>query len=155
MIHKDGDRVVCIRVESKIAFSKNSALPSWLHYLNEKQPKINQDNIEIVEGNKKLSDTQLDEIYSIMLDYLELKDEHYNHLISPNRGLTDEQIMIRGYTSFPNAPWNLARVIQNDFGIESFSGVPGFFEASSKNGSYWSLSGRDGILIPYRNEKIK
>ncbi|MFD1609775.1 DUF3854 domain-containing protein [Oceanobacillus luteolus] len=155
MIHTDGDRVVCIRIESKIPFSKNSSLPSWLHFLNgnKRHPGINDNNIEQNRGNKKLADSELNKVYSIMLDYLELTDEHYNHLTSPSRGLTDEEVMTRGYTSFPAAPWTLAKAIQNDYGIESFAGVPGFFEATGKYGDYWSVLGREGILIPYRNNR--
>jgi hypothetical protein len=155
MIHTKGDRVVCIRVESEIPFSKNSSLPSWLHFLNgkRKQPEIETHNIEEINGNKKLEDNELHEVYSIMLDYLELTDAHYDHLISPSRGLTDEEIMIREYTSFPDTPWNLVKAIQSDYDIHSFVGVPGFFEAEGKYGSYWSLLGQEGILIPYRNNK--
>lgn len=88
-----------------------------------------------------------------MLDYLELTDYHYKHLTSSSRGLNDEQIMIREYSSFPNAPWTLARNLKNALNINSFEGVPGFFEAKGKKGgTYWSISG-EGILIPYRNAK--
>lgn len=155
MIHTSGDRVVCIRVESDIPFSKNSSLPSWLHFLGKKrQPRIDAKNIDHIQGNKKLPDSELNYIFSIMLDYLELTDEHYNHLTSPSRGLNDEEIMIRGYSSFPSAPWSLAKAIQNDYGIESFAGVPGFFEAKGKYGNYWTISRiMEGILIPYRNYK--
>lgn len=152
MINGEGDRVACIRVESEKPFSKNSSLPSWLHFLVEKQPKIKKQSIEV--GNEKLSDEELHSVFSTMLDYLELTDYHYNHLTSSSRGLNDEQIMIRQYSSFPNAPWTLARNIKDDLNINSFAGVPGFFEARGKNGeTYWSISGRESILIPYRNAK--
>lgn len=153
MIHADGNKVACIRIASKIPFSKNSALPSWLHFLNGQQPKIKKQNVKVMQGNKKLPDAKLDEIYSIMLDYMELTDDHYEHLISPSRGLNDEQIRVRGYASFPHAPWSLVKAIQRDYNIKSFVGVPGFFEAKGKNGKYWTLAGREGILIPYRNNK--
>lgn len=153
MVNGEGDRVVCIRIESKTPFSKNSSLPSWLHYLKEKQPKINTDHVAEM-GHEKLDDFKLDEVFTTMLDYMELTDEHYKHLTSTSRGFNDEQIMIRGYSSFPNSPWNLARAVQNDLGMNSFAGIPGFFEAVGKeNGSYWSITGREGILIPYRNNK--
>ncbi|GLO68305.1 DUF3854 domain-containing protein [Oceanobacillus kimchii] len=152
MVNSEGDRVACIRIESDRAFSKNSALPSWLHFLRRnKQQKIEYQDIEEM-GNKKLSDEELNEIYSNMLDYMELTEEHYSHLTSPSRGLNEEQIITRAYMSFPNSPWSLARTIQNDLGIDSFAGVPGFYEAKGKKGSiYWSISGQKGILLPYRN----
>lgn len=64
------------------------------------------------------------------------------------------QIRTRGYGSFPLKPWIAARDIlpeqlskrieDKDFNM----GIPGFF----KNEYGWSISGNEGILIPYRNE---
>lgn len=152
MINGKGDRVACIRIESERPFSQNSSLPSWLHFLRgEKIQKVNLKSVE-EQGHTKLPEPKLDLIYSAMMDHLELSDDHYNHLTSPTRGLNDEQIMRRGYVSFPNKPWSLAKLIQHDLDIEDFAGVPGFFKATNtKGGTYWSISGREGILIPYRD----
>lgn len=153
MINANGDAVACIRIESEKPFSKNSACPSWLHWLkrNEKK-KISTENIQQENSEKKLSSASLDIIYRSLLLNTELSDDHYNHLSSEDRGLSDEQIRIREYKSFPEKPWNCARLIEKSIGLKDFTGVPGFYLAKGRNGgSYWNVSGPKGILIPFRN----
>jgi len=155
MQHVDGEAIVCIRVKSETPFSKNSSLPSYIHYLkgDKKRKKINVDEIPIYQGEPKKNDSFLHEVYKAFIDCLDLEESHYQHLISPSRQLTDEQIRERGYRSFPQQPWNIVKDIADITGIEDFSGVPGFFEAEGKYGQYWSIQGMEGILIPFRNHK--
>ncbi|MGN7300603.1 hypothetical protein [Ferdinandcohnia sp. SAFN-114] len=155
MQHKDGDAIVCIRVKSDKPFSKNSSLPSFLHLLkgDKKRKKINVDNVPLYQGLPKKEDALLNEVYQAFIDCLDLEESHYQHLISPSRQLSDEQIMVRGYRSFPEQPWNIVKDISDITGIKDFSGVPGFFEAKGKYGHYWSIQGMEGILIPFRNHK--
>lgn len=150
MAHKDGNVVVCIREESDRPFSTNSALPSYLHYLKgEKRKKLDITTVEEVPGHQKLDNETLNMIYRTMIDCLTLDDKHYEHLISPTRQLTDEQIRLREYRSFPHKPWDIVKMIQEETGIDDFSGVPGFY---LKDNQYWTIAGSEGILIPYRNE---
>lgn len=149
MIHESGDRVACIRVESDRYFSKNSALPSYLHFLkpqNRQKVEIN-DALEYQGANKSDNQT-LNYVYRLFLDYLELTDNHYQHLTSPKRGLTDKQIVIRQYRSFPERPWEIVKMLSEDYGITDFTGIPGFY---LKDNKYWTVAGKNGILIPYRN----
>jgi hypothetical protein len=150
MVYEKGDRVACIRVESERFFSKNSALPSYLHFLKPREKEFVEarDVEEFPEIQKKDAST-LDLIYRALLDHLELTDKHYRHLTSPQRNLTDIQIMIREYKSFPERPWAVVRLIEEELGISDFTGIPGFY---LKDNQYWTLSGKDGILIPYRNQ---
>lgn len=154
MQHQDGELVACIRVESDRYFSKNSALPSYLHFLkgDHKRQKIDAANVA-EQSEKKRTSGELDEVYRAMLDCLDLSDAHYDHLTSPERGLTDDQIRFRQYRSFPEKPWTIGKSISDLTGINDFTGVPGFYQAEGKFGSFWSLNGMNGILIPFRNHR--
>lgn len=151
MIHEKGDMVVCIRIESNKRFSKDSALPSYLHYLKGKDKKqIDKNEIEeINQGHAKKEDSILNDVYRCFVDCLELSDAHYEHLISPSRQLTDRQVMIRQYRSFPLNPWIIVNQMQDILGIDNFKGIPGFYLKSNK---YWNIAGSNGILIPFRNQ---
>ncbi|WP_176551182.1 DUF3854 domain-containing protein [Bacillus sp. AFS040349] len=155
MQHKDGEMVACIRIESEKYFSKNSSLPSYLHFLKgeKKRRKIDSSKVAEYMGEKKKQDSILNTVYSAMLDCLELDDSHYDHLTSAERNLSDEQIRLRGYRSFPDQPWNIAKDIQDILGVDDLSGIPGFYLGEGKYGQYWSINGMKGILIPFRNHK--
>lgn len=155
MMQEDGEIVACIRVESKYPFSKNSSLPSYLHYLHgdKRQSKIDTSNVEDIQGEKKKEDDVLDIVYRSLLNQLDLDDRHYLHLTSPNRQLNDRQILLREYRSFPKQPWNVVKAIQQEIDVDDFTGIPGFYLKDGGKSDYWSISGREGILIPYRNPK--
>lgn len=149
IIHADGNAVACIRIDSKKPFSKNSATPSWLHILKgEKRAKMDVSDLPTFEQSQKLSDHKLDLIYRKFLELLTLTDEHYEHLTNSERQLTDRQVSERGYKSFPKNPQAVAKSIMDALGIQSLEGVPGFY----LKGNNWTIKGRDGILIPFRNE---
>lgn len=149
MTHEEGNVVACIRVESEKSFSKNSALPSYLHYLNgNKKQKINKSEVEEYQGNPKKDVSTLNEVFRTFLDYLELEDDHYHHLTSPSRGLSDKQVMIRQYRSFPERPWEVVKMMEEELEIDDFTGIPGFYV---KDNQYWTVAGTKGILIPFRN----
>ncbi|MDO6657386.1 DUF3854 domain-containing protein [Anaerobacillus sp. 1_MG-2023] len=152
MQHKDGKAIACIRVQSDRYFSKNSSLPSYLHILDSEQQRNRIKDSQVApQGLQKKEDAILQTVYSTMLECLELTDGHYIHLTSKDRQLNDEQIRIRDYRSFPEQPWNTVKEMQELLGVQGFEGVPGFYLAKGKFGQYWSISGVDGILIPYRN----
>jgi hypothetical protein len=148
MVHKDGEAVVCIRIESDRVFSKKFA--SYIHYLKGKKQKIDQSILEEFSdsNNMKNTSSQLNEVYQELLNILDLSDSHYDHLTSTTRQLTDQQVGIRQYRSFPEKPWETARMLQEDLGLVDFTGVPGFY---LKNDSYWTIAGADGILLPFRS----
>ena len=150
MLNVAGSAVVCIRVESETPFSKNSALPSYLHILKgAKKKKIDKEEIEsLPEGHEKQKDQVLNTVYRAFLDCLELDESHYENLISPSRQLTDHQVMLRQYRSFPAKPWEIARMLQDSLEVKHFKGIPGFYIKDSK---YWTIAGSKGILIPFRN----
>ncbi|WP_051240009.1 DUF3854 domain-containing protein [Pontibacillus halophilus] len=150
MVHKDGNKVVCIRTESDRPFGKNSAVPGWLHYLKGKPKKI--DKAKVAAGAEKRGDDELDSVYRSLLNYAPLTQDHLNHLRSEDRQLSDEQIMTRQYKSFPDKPWNIVKAISKDLNKTDFEGIPGFYEMDGKYGKLFSLAGAKGILIPFRNQ---
>lgn len=149
MLNKEGTAVACIRIESGKYFSKNSALPSFLHLLKGKTRKVNTAEIEKAPiGYPKQPNKTLNAVYRTLIDCLDLDDSHYSHLLSESRQLNDNQIQIRQYKSFPDKPWDVARSIQSGLEIKHFKGIPGFYLKDEK---YWTISGTKGILIPFRN----
>lgn len=147
MINSRGDTVVCIRMESDVQFS--ISFPSWIHRLKEARKERPSDNAtgEFIEGNPKESSEQLHIVYKGFVDATRLTDAHYAHLT--NRGMTDDEVYIREYRSFPEQPWNTVKDITAMTGKKSFEGIPGMHQ----NNYGWTISGYEGILIPYRNER--
>lgn len=146
MINEKGDTVVCIRNESSIEFSKN--FQSWVHRLKEKRKTKPSDETigDFIEGNKKATPDTLHKTYKGFIEATTLTDSHYNHLVK--RSMTDDEISIREFRSFPDKPWYTVKAVKEITGKEDFDGVPGFYK--SKFG--WNIAGRQGIMIPYRNE---
>lgn len=144
LLHSDGNRVVCIRVESKTVFSKK--MTSWLHYLKE-PVKVSKNVEDYIPSSPKAPIEQLNAVYGAMLENTILQDFHYDHLNGEKRAMNDLEIKTREYRSFPEKSWNTAKAMQNHVKSDGFKGVPGFF--TNKFG--WSIAGAPGILIPYRN----
>jgi P4 family phage/plasmid primase-like protien len=96
----------------------------------------------------------LDCVYRNFRNGLSLTDEHRANLRS--RGLSDEEIMRRGYRSLgtgrAKATYELVK-----FGLEKhLPQVPGFFvQTREDGGKYWTVGGKGGILIPVNNREGK
>lgn len=145
LIHDDGDKVACIRTESKKVFS--TRFNSWLHFLKEDQVKqIEKRDIEDVQSSNKRIDSELDSIFRTMLEVTELSEAHYHHL-STERELNQKQIHLREYRSFPTNSNQLIQDMLNYVNCESLIGVPGFY----KKGDNYAIKGSNGLLIPFRN----
>lgn len=155
MINEAGTKAACIRVKSSKTFSKNSALPSYLHFLRDnQQPSVDASSIEQVDQEPKREDATLHHAYNSWLSLLELSDDHYKHLTGESRQLRERQIVAREYRSMPEKPWNSVKQLKQELGEEDFSGIPGFYLQDGKWGSYWTVrSIKGGILIPFRNHK--
>lgn len=154
MIHEDQNRVICCRIESKIAWAKDSALPGWLHFLEE-NPNRTYEKLEInaVEDNPKKSDPELNRVFQALLSELNMTKEHLITLTGPDRQMTTNQILARKYRSFPEKPWQVAKGVINRIGTaEDLIGIPGFHLREGNNGQYMTIKGMKGsIMIPFRN----
>jgi hypothetical protein len=97
---------------------------------------------------EKLPDVELDRISRALQKALPLYSHHRKHLME-ERGMTEEEIIIRGYRSFPDKPWAPFK----NFEIANLKGFPGVYQKEGKNGPYWLLNNMgEGILIPFHNE---
>ncbi|WP_214484503.1 DUF3854 domain-containing protein [Bacillus sp. SM2101] len=151
MIHKDGEKVVCIRTESKYPFAKNSACPGWMHFLKgDKQRKIDP-TIQESSGANKKDNALLNRVYGTLIKNLTLDEDHRVHLRSESRQLSDEQIQLRQYRSFPDKPWTIVNEMSKELNIQDFEGIPGFYLSEGRYGDYFTMHGMKGIMIPFRN----
>ncbi|WP_209124385.1 DUF3854 domain-containing protein [Alkalihalobacillus sp. BA299] len=151
MIHDDQNRVVCIRVGSDIEWAKNSALPGYLHFLEGKPKKYDFSNVPEIEDNPKKDDAALNRVFKALINCTQIDAKHKSHLMSDSRQLTETQIKIRQYRSFPDKPWQVVKEISERLGDSDFVGIPGFYIRDGKYGKYYTLNGFTGILIPFRN----
>ncbi|RKJ74878.1 DUF3854 domain-containing protein [Butyricicoccus sp. 1XD8-22] len=142
MINEDGDTVVCIRTESDRIFSQKFV--SYLHFLDEKKAQPVTNKWQGGKQRQKLDAQILNLLYrTLLLNRLNLSQGHLQHLTAPNRGLTLEQIQVRGYKSLDWGSIKALTFPKNDIG-----GLPGIYK--DENGQ-WKLHAMEGILIPYRN----
>lgn len=146
MVNSKGDTVACIRVESDVYFSKRFV--SWIHRLKEtRSVRPADEDHPFVEGHPKADSAELNSVYQTLLENCRLSDEHYAHLSGEQRQMTDSEIAVRNYITFPEKPWQMAKGLASILGREDFIGIPGFYE----NDYGWSISGNHSIMIPYRN----
>lgn len=101
-----------------------------------------------VPQSEKASPAEIHQTLSLLLVQLTLRPAHREHLRSPKRGLSDEQIESLGFKSTP-PPFLCrsitARLIQMGCKVE---GVPGFYRDDC---GYWTMAfykKTSGILIP-------
>ncbi len=86
-------------------------------------------------------------VYRALLEHLTLTDQHREGLIT--RGLTEAEIVWRGYRSAPRRPWLTAAHLAEKFGAEVCSTVPGIVQGTNKKGRrYWTLALGMGLVIP-------
>lgn len=103
---------------------------------------------KVVRQSEKASPAEIHQTLSLLLAQLTLRPAHREHLRSPKRGLSDEQIESLGFKSTP-PPFLCrsitARLIQQGCKVE---GVPGFYRDDC---GYWTMAfykKTAGILIP-------
>ncbi|GEL05535.1 DUF3854 domain-containing protein [Rummeliibacillus stabekisii] len=146
MNHK-GDTVVCIRIESEKVFS--TKFQSWLHRLDKSQTISISNSESKVKMRTKLEPYMLDYFFRRLHDAAPLNEAHHKYM-QDERKMSTEEIAVRGYCSFPEKPWNVAKfVLEKLPQLEKGKfGIPGFY----KNKYGWNIAGSNGIMIPYRNE---
>ncbi|EFV74949.1 DUF3854 domain-containing protein [Diaphorobacter sp. DS2] len=105
----------------------------------------------IVRASDKAPIERLHEVYSSILKELSLHKSHYMHL-KEVRKITAPYAKIREYRSFvqdKKERYLKTKAIKRAAG--SLEGIPGFAEMKGQYGLYWSMIGRAGMLIPFRN----
>lgn len=105
----------------------------------------------VVQVSEKASAERLHEVYSQMLKELPLQVQHLEHL-KEVRKISPQIAKIRSYRTFVHdkkTRYENTKAIKRAAG--SLDGIPGFAEMKGKYGPYWSMVGRSGMLIPFRN----
>lgn len=111
-------------------------------------PVLSQMELPLAEQSEMASPQEIHQTLSLLMQLLPLQPVHRNHLRSPKRGLSDEQIDKLGLKSTP--PPFLCRSITERLIKQGckVEGVPGFYE--DKYG-HWTMNfyrKNAGILIP-------
>ena len=103
---------------------------------------------KIVPQSDKASPAEIHQTLSLLLAQLTLRPAHREHLRSPKRGLSDEQIESLGFKSTP--PSFLCRSITDRLVRQGckVQGVPGFYRDDSGHWTMAFYKKTSGILIP-------
>lgn len=103
---------------------------------------------KIVPQSDKASPAEIHQTLSLLLAQLTLRPAHREHLRSPKRGLSDEQIESLGFKSTP--PPFLCRSITDRLIKQGcrVQGVPGFYRDDSGHWTMAFYKKTSGILIP-------
>ncbi len=105
----------------------------------------------VVRAAEKASTDRLHEVYSQMLKELPLQEQHLQHL-KEVRKISTQYAKIRSYRSYvqdKKERYLKTKAIKHSVG--NLEGIPGFAEMKGQYGLYWSMVGRAGMLIPFRN----
>ena len=108
-------------------------------------PRKKEDYVKMATA---LSVEERDRTYTELLNRLSLSEDHRNNL--HNRGLSDRDIERLGYKSFTadlNYDSLAMNLLYDNFKVK---GIAGFYQKKDKT---WTISGANGIIVPYRNEK--
>lgn len=107
-------------------------------------------DLEEVSQSQRASNQEIHQTYSMLFEMLSLSNRHRQHLKSPKRGLTDEQINSLGYRSTP--PAFLCRSLTEQLLAKgcTVQGVPGFYQLENGDWSVKFTKKTSGILIPAR-----
>ncbi len=115
-------------------------------------PKIKQAPPMIPENTKKDNPT-LDRYFRRLMNEFPIISAHKTHLTSEKRKMNDHQIQVRQYRSLTDnkqARYYAASKISKEFGEPE--GIPGFmFVKGTSTGNYWTIGGKPGLLIPFRD----
>ena len=112
------------------------------------RPRVNDCIGVKPEQNARAAPQEIHQTYSLLLSMLPLTPTHKAHLLSPRRGLTEEQIVRFGFKSTP--PTFLCRSYAERLRRQgcTLQGVPGFY---TDNAGRWTInfgSRTAGILLP-------
>lgn len=136
------DGHMCQRsTEGGIEKTDKNGTPYRLYSRNKKKVKV----------FPAITDRAKSEVYTHLLEQLELDKEHFTDLYE-KRGIPKKEIKFRQYSSYPEDDGeDILDGIVEHFGEEQCKHVPGLFYDKEWEG--WFLSGTSGLLIPVRNIK--
>ena len=112
------------------------------------RPRVNDCIGVKPEQNARATPQEIHQTYSLLLSMLPLTPTHKAHLLSPRRGLTEEQIARFGFKSTP--PAFLCRSYAERLRRQgcTLQGVPGFYQDDARRWTINFGSRTAGILLP-------
>lgn len=149
-INEEKTIVNCMRVPSDDYFDSHIGR-QYRHYLSDVYPDTAFDDIEETSDIDKKPNDYLDAVYRTLLEEVSLSDFHHKELAE--RKFTNEQIRLREYRSLPTNDRHKTtkRVLNRLTDHDALLGVPGFYEKEGQFGSFWTMAGHSGMMIPSRS----
>jgi hypothetical protein len=114
-------------------------------------PKIKPAPPMLPENMKKENPT-LNRFFRRMMQEFPLSPEHVAEFSSAKRGMNAHQICAREYCSLSESKqirYNTALKIVRELGEPE--GIPGFAFIKGKQANYWTIGGKAGTLLPFRD----
>jgi hypothetical protein len=124
----------------------------YKHYLDpDALPKT---NVEIMydESIDKKSNYHLNAVNRTMIEEMSLLSNHLYHLRNVRQS-SDKEIQLRQYRTMLNTNRHkIAKAVINRVSDQNdLLGVPGFFAKEGAYGSYWTMAGAAGLIIPFQS----
>lgn len=151
----DGSAILCRRVETgsrKTKYDKNGAEFFVHQWWGENTSTPSATKKALQPSPIRAAPDELHRVYSYLLSLLPIYQSHADNL--RNRGLSDDEILFRGYRSFPRPTLRslAARNLYREFGEILCSQIPGiYFPWIFGSEIIPALAGACGIAIPIRN----
>jgi len=150
LVSADGSYAVCMRVPSPLP--ARSASGGWVHTLGSRQRNpgcarpVSPLRAEQIAGVERLH-----KVYEALLKRLRLSERHRREL--GERGMSDTAIRRNAYASLlVRGRAAVCRELASRFDL---TGIPGFCLERADGGSWWTIAGRPGLLIPVRDVEGK
>lgn len=121
----------------------------WL-YILDSRTRERKATFEPLVQVECASATVLDKVYRSLNSKLSLSDIHRQKLTL--RGFSKNEIETRKYKSFQlQGRYKIAKELLREFGEATCRTIPGLIIKTGDSGSYFTLAGAPGLLIPVRN----
>lgn len=148
---------------ARLGDSQNTNKGSFDHFIKNQEKNKELYASTKIEKIKPLPDSQLNKIYSTLLDNLILEDYHKEQLLAD--GWTEEEIKRSRVKSFPKPDFmafkensrnpkrfELGSILEKAYG--DLTGVPGAYlkQARGKSTYYWTFAGAHGMVFPCFNQ---
>lgn len=142
-------RIICYRKADgaiKVSTDKNGE-PTYIHEKPGALPQLSVFNPSAASGGStaKADSHTIHDVYWSLLQALSLSESHRDSL--RKRGLSDAEIDYRKYRTLPHRRGEIIKTLRSTFG-ERLLSVPGFYAKHNATGSYVTIGGKSGILIP-------
>lgn len=106
MVNDSETKIICGRISSETVLGE----AGYLHIIAEDQKRgYDFSQNQMIKEHRKKNDYNLDIIYTLFLEFLDMRDEHIKMLMGSKHRVTSEVINVRNYKSFPIKPWDTTK----------------------------------------------